>query len=90
MEGDYGGDELVLPVALRKVDHGGHEDHRTVGMIELETVAINEADGGMRTKQRNREHLQEVTTDLKGRFDLALGFGFGRRAILVLSFDLNP
>jgi len=89
MEGDYCGDELVLPVALRKVDRGGHEDHRTVGVIELETIAIDEADGGMRTKWRNQEHFQEVTTDLKGRINLVSEFGFGRRAILVLFFSLN-
>jgi hypothetical protein len=80
-KGDYGGDELVLPVALRKVDRGGHEDHRTVGVIELETVAIDEADGGVRTKQRNGEHFQEVTTDLKGRLDLLLDFGVRAKSL---------
>ena len=50
MEGNYGGDELVLPVALGKVDRGGYKDHRTIGVIELETITIDEADGGMKTE----------------------------------------
>ena len=89
MEGDYGGDELVLPVAFRKVDRGGHEDHRTVGVIELEAIAIDEADGSMRTKWGKQEHFQEVTTDLNGRIDLVSEFGLGRRAALILFFSLD-
>ena len=50
VESDYGGNELVLPVVGRKVDRGGYQDHRTVGVVELETVAIYEAGGGVRTK----------------------------------------
>src|SRR6266478_7241988 len=54
-------------------------------MIELETIAIDEADGSVRTEQRNREHFQQVTTNLKGWVDLTLGFGFGRGATSILS-----
>ena len=46
-------------------------------MIELEAVAIDEADGGMGPEQRDGEHLQQVTTDLHGGIDL--GFTFSRR-----------
>ena len=52
-------------------------------------VTIDEADGGMRTKRRNREHFLEVTTDLKGQFDLVFYFWSGRRAILVVSPNPN-
>ena len=58
-------------------------------MIELEAIAIDEADGGVRPKKGNGEHFQQITTHLKGRLNLALEFGFRRRAILVLSFDLD-
>ena len=46
-------------------------------MIELEAVAIDEADGGMGPEQRDGEHLQQVATDLQGGIDL--GFTFSRR-----------
>jgi len=89
LEGGYRGNGLVLPITVRKVDRRGHEDCQTVGVIELEMVTINEADGGMRTKQRNREHFQEVTTDLEGQLDLVFDFWFGRRATLILLPSLN-
>jgi len=45
VEGDCDGNELVLPVAVRKVDRGGYEDYRTVGVIELQTVACERSRG---------------------------------------------
>ena len=42
MKGDYSGNELVHPFALRKVDSGRYENHRVIGMIELETIPIDE------------------------------------------------
>jgi len=35
------------PSPLRKVYRGGYEDHRMVGMMKLETIAINQADSSM-------------------------------------------
>ena len=58
-------------------------------MIELETVSIDEADGGIRTEQGNGEHFRQVTADLDSRLDLAFGLGFGRRVVFVVSFDLS-
>ena len=54
-------------------------------MIELEAIAVDEADGSVRTKKRNGEHFQEVTADLKGRLNLVLEFRFGRKGIFIPS-----
>ena len=53
-------------------------------MVELKAIAVNEADGGVRTEQRNGEHFYEVSTDLNGRTDLILDFGSPRRATFIL------
>ena len=50
-------------------------------MIELETISIDEADGGMRTEQGNGEYFQQVTAFLDSRLDLAFGLGFARRVV---------
>ena len=55
-----------------------------VGVVELQTIAINEADGSMRAKQRDREHFQKITTDLHGRTGLRFWFRCRQRGTLVL------
>jgi len=52
--------------------------------MEVETITIVEADDCVRAKQGNRERLQEVTTDLKGKFRAKFGFGCEGRATFIL------
>ena len=54
-------------------------------MIELQAIAIDQTGGGMRAKQRDGEHLQQVAAHLKRRLDLAIEFWVQRREILVIS-----
>ena len=55
-----------------------------VGMVQLQTISIDEADGGVRPKQGNGEHFQEVATHLIGGFKLTLGFWFWSRMTFAL------
>ena len=47
VKGNDVGDELIQPIVLREVYRGGYENNRMVGVIELETVPIDEAGGSM-------------------------------------------
>ena len=71
---DEEGNELVQPVAIGKVYRRGYKNDRAVCVIELETIAIDEATCGMRTKERAGELLQEVSIDAKGWIDAAVRF----------------
>ena len=84
VKGNDEGDELAQPVATREVYRRGYEDDRTVGVVELETVAIDKANGGMRAEQRNGQHFKEVSTDLNCRIDSVLDSGFRSKVIFIL------
>ena len=76
MGSDEEGNELVQPGAVGEVYRRGYKDDGVVGVVELETVAIDEAGCGMGTKNRAGKPLQEVATDMKGWIEVTVGFSF--------------
>ena len=73
---DEEGNELVQPVAIGKVYSRGYKDDRVVCVIELETIAVDEAACGMGTKEGARKLLQEVPKDMNGWIDVTVRFSF--------------